>query len=903
MLNIFLKKVFGDPNEKHLKKMSLLVDQINGFEKVMEGLSDEKLKLKTEEFKKRLKDGEGLDDILPEVFAVVREASKRVLGQRHFDVQLIGGIVLHQGKIAEMRTGEGKTLTSTLAVYLNALKGNGCHLVTVNDYLAKRDTVWMGQIYAFLGLSIGCILSDKTYIYNPASLDSKKDKERDTKGGFKIEEEYLTLVTKKEAYAADITYGTNNEFGFDYLRDNMSHSLENKVQRELNFVIIDEVDSILIDEARTPLIISAPDQTPTSKYQEFSLLVKQLKEDEDYNIDEKMRVVSLTEDGITKIEKILRVDNIYEEKGLRDIHHIEEALKAKCLYKKDKNYLIKDNEVIIIDEFTGRMMPGRRWSGGLHQAVEAKEGVEIKKESKTMATITFQNYFKMYKKISGMTGTAVTSKEEFEDVYNLEVIVIPTNLPMVRKNLEDKVYKTEEAKYRAIIEEIKERQKRGQPVLIGTVSVEKNEYLSKLLDRSGISHNILNAKNHEKEGEIIAQAGERGRVTVATNMAGRGVDIKLGGGVFDKIKYEKVKALGGLFILGTERHEARRIDNQLRGRSGRQGDPGEAQFFISLEDDVMRIFGGEKIQSIMNMLKLPEDMPIENKLLSNTIESAQSRIEGFYFDARKNLLNYDNIMNKQRLVFYKKRDEILKLKDIENKGISDKIKEMIRVEINKIVNFHCQDKYSDNWDIKEISENISSFFIVEIDVIKKELENIINKEEEKQGKEGKKEMMLNYLYSLSDNIYQSKREELLKDEKDEKKLNGFLGAVTLQVMDLLWVEHLVGMDELRDSVKIRAYGQRDPLAEYTREGHQMFEQLLETIDKKIAYTIFKISIPPKTPYQQYRPAKTVYSGENQVDQKRGILKKQRVSTVIKKVGRNDPCPCGSGKKYKKCCLN
>ena len=879
----FLKKIFGDPNEKYLKKINFLVDKINRLESSVQELSDDELKEKTEEFKKRLKDGESLDDILPEAFSIVREASKRVLGQRHFDVQLIGGIVLHQGKIAEMKTGEGKTLTSTLAAYLNALEGKGCHLVTVNDYLAKRDAVWMGQIYNFLGISVGVITSEGAYIYTPAIQGSEKDKERDLKGSFKIEEDYLSLVSKKEAYNADITYGTNNEFGFDYLRDNMSYSLDNKVQKKLNFVIIDEIDSILIDEARTPLIISAPDETPTSKYQEFSVVVKQLVENDDYNFDEKMRTISLTEDGITKIEKILRIDNIYEEKGLKEIYHIEQALRALVMFKKDKDYIVKDGEIVIIDEFTGRLMKGRRYSGGLHQAIEAKEGVKVQKESKTMATITFQNYFKMYQKISGMTGTAVTSKEEFEDVYNLEVIVVPTNLKINRNDLDDKVYKTEKAKYSAIVEEVKKRNKKGQPVLIGTVSVEKNEYLGKLLERNGISCEILNAKNHEREGEIIAQAGEKGAVTVATNMAGRGVDIKLGGGIFNQEKYEQVKKLGGLFVLGTERHEARRIDNQLRGRSGRQGDPGETQFFISLQDDVMRVFGGEKIQSIMNMLKLPEDQPIENKLLSSSIDSAQSKIEGFHFDSRKNLLSYDNIMNKHRLKFYKKRDEILKLKD--DIKISAKIEKIIKAEIEKIVNFHSQDKYIDNWNINEISENIQALLQVEGVKNMEELEKIIK---EDKDKEATREDILRYLFSLFDEIYQAKKEEIMGADEDEKRLNNLFSDVVLQIMDILWVEHLVGMEQLRDSVKLRAYGQRDPLTEYTREGHRMFTQLLALIDKKIAYTVLKISVPKTNLFRTNQPL--------------SILGKFGTKKAEKSVGRNDPCPCGSGKKYKKCCL-
>ncbi len=897
MLKNLLKKIFGDPNEKHLNKMQSLVNQINEFEKSIQKLSNEKLRLKTDEFKKRLKDKETLDDILPESFAVAREASKRVLNQRHFDVQLLGGIILHQGKVAEMKTGEGKTLTSTLSTYLNALEGKGSHLVTANDYLAKRDAVWMGQIFSFLGLSIGVVITEGSFLYVSAEQESEQDKERDLKGGFKIEEKYLRETSKKEAYNADITYGTNNEFGFDYLRDNMSFSLENKAQRKLNFVIIDEADSILIDEARTPLIISAPDETPIFKYQEFATLAKQLEENKDYNVDEKMRAISLTEDGITKIEKILKIDNIYEDRGLKEVYHIEQALKAVALFKKDKNYIVKDSEIIIIDEFTGRLMEGRRYSGGLHQAIEAKESVEVKKESKTMATITFQNYFKMYQKISGMTGTAVTSSEEFEDVYNLEVIVIPTDKKMIRNDLGDKVYKTENAKYQAIVEEIKKRNQKKQPILVGTSSIEKNEYLGKLLERSGISYNLLNAKNHQKEGKIIAQAGEVAAVTVATNMAGRGVDIKLGGDIFNKEKYEEVKKLGGLFVLGTERHEARRIDNQLRGRAGRQGDAGETQFFISLEDDIMRIFGGEKIQSIMNIFKLPDDLPIENRILSNNIENAQSKIEGFHFDTRKNLLSYDNIMNKHRLVFYMKRDEFLELSNNNENQLLNKIEEIIKNEVKKVVFFHSQDKYIDDWNINEISENVFAMFHADFSETKDNLENIIKKE---NNIEETREDILKYLFSLTNKAYQSKKEDLLKEYEDKKKVNYAFGLTVLQIMDFLWVEHLVEMEQLSDSVKLRAYGQRNPLSEYIKEGHKVFNNFLSLIEEKIAHTFFKISTSKIKIYKQSIPINLKYSEINQSAKNINNSGFEKINK--KKINRNDPCYCGSGKKYKKCCL-
>jgi len=656
-----IDKIFGDQNEKHLKKLQPLVERINSLEKNFEKFSDEKLKEKTLEFREKLAKGETLDDLLPETFALVREAAKRTLGQRHFDVQLIGGIVLHQGKIAEMKTGEGKTLAATLPLYLNALEGKGCHLVTVNDYLARRDTVWMGQIYHLLGLTVGCLNHEQSFLYDPEykKPPDEKEKMRDELGSFYVVEDFLRPGSRKEAYLADITYGTNNEFGFDYLRDNMAYDLSQPVQRSFHYAIIDEVDSILIDEARTPLIISAPDIESSKWYEEFAKIIPGLNSKTDYQIDEKRRVASLTEEGINKIEKILGMKNIYEEKGTRYLHHLEQALRAETLFKSDIDYIVKDGQVVIIDEFTGRLMPGRRWSGGLHQAIEAKEKVKVQPESLTLASVTFQNYFRLYKKLAGMTGTAATSAEEFDKVYKLEVVVVPTNKPMIREDLADRVYKTEAGKFRAVIEEIKTRHKIGQPILVGTRSVEKNEYLGKLLEREGIPHQILNAKHHQKEGEIIAQAGKKSQVTIATNMAGRGVDIMLGGNPQNSEEAQKVKESGGLYVIGTERHEARRIDNQLRGRTGRQGDPGSSQFFVSLEDDLMRIFGGERIKSLMGVLKIPEDTSIEANLVSKVIEEAQSKIEGLNFDLRKYLLDYDDVMNIHRETIYRKRKEIL----------------------------------------------------------------------------------------------------------------------------------------------------------------------------------------------------------------------------------------------------
>ena len=851
-----LNKIFGDANEKYLKSLQPIVAKINFFEEGFKSFSKEQLKERTSEFKSRIAKGEKPDNILPEAFALVREAAKRTLNQRHFNMQLAGGIVLHQGRIAEMKTGEGKTLTATLALYLNALEGKGCHLVTVNDYLAKRDTVWMGQIYDALGLSTGCIVHDAAFVYDseyntesqPSNLKTQnnsrefrmgeQDKERDETGSFKVVESYLRPVSRKEAYAADITYGTNNEFGFDYLRDNMVYGLEQKSQRDFHYAIVDEVDSILIDEARTPLIISAPDQESSKWYQEFSRIVPKLNPKEDYEIDEKMRAISLTESGISRIEKILGSQNIYEEKGIKYLHHLEQALRAqainpadqKPLFAKDRDYIVKNGNVIIIDEFTGRLMPGRRWSGGLHQAIEAKEGVQVQPESLTLASITFQNLFRMYKKLAGMTGTAATSAEEFHKVYNLEAVIIPTNKPMIRADLQDLIFKTEQGKLEAVVKEIKERNKKGQPVLVGTRSVEKNEYLGKLLEREGILHQILNAKNHEREGQIIAQAGRMGVVTIATNMAGRGVDIMLGGYAPSNVKsqnsnfkteeseeyqewkeeHEKVVSLGGLHVIGTERHEARRTDNQLRGRTGRQGDAGSSQFFVSLEDDLMRIFGGDRIKAIMETLKIPEDQPIEAKMISGVIESAQSKIEGMNFDARKHLLDYDDVLNKHREIIYKKR------------------KEMMEIE---------------NWKLK--------------------IESWMKNDNEKKALEEKAK-------ELGDNFSSVAR------------------FVALRTLDALWMSHLENMDSLRDSVRLRAYGQQDPLVEYKSESHKMFKDLLSVIETNIAQTIIRVGLS---------------QNPSIVRQNQSVVS----SGAKNKIGRNDPCPCGAINpatnqvyKYKKC---
>ncbi|MFH0739982.1 MAG: preprotein translocase subunit SecA [bacterium] len=830
-----LSKILGDPNEKFLKKCWEIVGEINNLEKDFEKLSAEELKQKTLYLKDRLKNNETLDDILPQAFALTREASKRVLKQRHFDVQLIGAMVLHQGKIAEMKTGEGKTLTSTLAVYLNALSGSGVHVVTVNDYLAKRDAVWMGQIYNALGLSVGCIVNEASFLYDEqyeqkisvgvtlseakglgrdSSLGAQndrglasKDKQRDATGSFKVEQSFLKPCSRKEAYNADITYGTNNEFGFDYLRDNLVFNLEEKSQRGFNFAIVDEIDSILIDEARTPLIISQPDFESSSLYKDFSKIVPRLKEPEDYNLDEKLKTASLTEEGINKIEKILGVGNIYESKGIKYLHFLEQSLRAMVFFQKDKDYIVKDGEVIIIDEFTGRMLPGRRYSGGLHQAIEAKEKVEVQPESKILATITFQNYFRFYKKLSGMTGTALTSAEEFDKVYRLVVIAVPTNKKMVRQDLADLVYKTEKAKFKAVIEEVKTRQNLGQPVLVGTKSVEKNEYLKRLLEREGIRHEILNAKNHQREGEIIAQAGRKGAVTVATNMAGRGVDIMLGGTPLDEKEREGVVSLGGLFVLGTERHEARRIDDQLRGRAGRQGDPGSSQFFVSLDDDLMRIFGGDRLKSVMNTLKVDEDQPIQAGIISKAIEKAQIRVEGFNFDSRKHVLEYDDVISKHRKAIYQKRENVLKQNYDE---LKENVFAILEKEIEKIVNLYPEEEQKE-----AIVEEIKTIFPIseiasrELDYLNKEMRKVFEIKENKEGKES---------------------------------VQNVLKFVCLKTIDFFWTEHLVSLDNLKEAVGLRAYGGRDPLVEYKSESHKLFADLQNDIDSQIAKTVFKVSM-------------------------------------------------------------
>src|SRR3989338_4270842 len=789
-----------------------------------------------------------------------------------------------------MKTGEGKTLTSTLALYLNALEGKGAHVVTVNDYLAKRDCNWMGAIFHFLGISTACIIHDASYIYEPKIVDSDE---------VSVEMENLKLVSRKDAYNADITYGTNNEFGFDYLRDNMVQDLGQMSQRELNYAIVDEVDSILIDEARTPLIISAPDTESTKMYQKFAQIIPRLKEKDDYEIDEKMKAVTLTDDGINKVEQILGIGNLYEPGKINYVHHLEQSLKAEVLFKRDRDYVVKDDQVIIVDDFTGRLMQGRRYSEGLHQAIEAKEGVQVQRESRTMATITFQNYFRMYKKLSGMTGTAITSAEEFAKVYKLDVTEIPTNKPMIRINHPDMIYKTEEGKFNAIVERIKEINKAGQPILVGTIAIEKSEYLSALLSREGVNHEVLNAKQHEKEAVIVAEAGHKNSVTIATNMAGRGTGIKLG---------EGVRELGGLFILGTERHEARRIDNQLRGRAGRQGDSGMSQFFVSLEDELMRRFGGDKLKNMMDTLGLPEDQPIKNKIISKTIESAQSKIEGFNFDIRKHVLEYDDVMNKQREVIYKKRKEILGKEDIKN-NITDDAKD----EMEKIVSLYCIDEEV-NWDIDCVFNEANNIF-----PIKEEARNNFEtiRGDKSKNEIEKKGAMLDYLVDLMKQAYNQKEAEISPENmRRVEKL------VALQTIDNYWMNHLDEIDYIRQGIGLRGYGQRDPLVEYKREAFDMFSHLVANIQSAILRTMFRISMVPagtqKTQEQeknmQFKGAdesigqfggknniKPSESGESEEIKQKPIINKD-------KVGRNDPCPCGktdpnTGKsiKYKKCC--
>jgi preprotein translocase subunit SecA len=875
----FLTKFFANSNEKELKKYQIMVDRINQLEEKFKKLSDQQIREKTKELQEKAKEGENLNEIIPEAFANCREAGARILGERAYDVQVMGALALNSGKISEMKTGEGKTLSAVLAVYFNALSGEGVHVVTVNDYLSKRDANWMGQVYDFLGLTVGCIAHDSSYVYQPNKTDDDE---------VSIEEENLISVSRKEAYQADITYGTNNEFGFDYLRDNMAQSEEQMSQRELNFVIVDEVDSILIDEARTPLIISAPDMESTQLYEQFAKIAPQLKEGEHFNLDEKLKSTDLTQEGISKVEKLLGIDNLFETSRTRYIHHLEQALKAYVIFQKDRDYIVKDGEIVIVDDFTGRLMPGRRYSEGLHQAIEAKESVQVQRESRTLASITFQNYFRMYKKLSGMTGTALTSAEEFSKVYNLEVVQIPTNKLMCREDLPDVIYKNEKGKFQAIVEKIKELRKAERPVLVGTVAIEKSEALSEALLKAGIPHEVLNAKHHEKEAQIIADAGQRGSVTIATNMAGRGTDIKLG---------EGVKDLGGLYIIGTERHEARRIDNQLRGRSGRQGDPGTSQFYVSLEDELMRRFGGDRMWGLMDKLGLPDDQPIENKIISRSIESAQSKIEGHNFDIRKQILEYDDVVNKQREVIYQRRKKILKKDDIKNE-----IQDILRSEVELVVMAHTADELEDRWNTKEIQEEVE-VLIGKQEGLKTQLSKI-KKSREYSSKEAKVSAMMDYISQLLKKEYSHKEQEIGEEvfRKIEKE-------VYLKTIDQYWMEHLDNLSYLRDSTNLQSYGQKDPLIEYKKRGYELFQNLLANINHSMIKTFFRIQPFENKNFSDSQSQNfnknLQFSGGKQLGQfSQAQKEKTKPRVPVKnddKVGRNDPCPCGSGKKYKKCC--
>lgn len=828
-----LNKLF-DANKREVKRLKKMADQIDALSSEMEKLSDDQLRAKTEEFKQRHQNGESLDDLLIEAFAVVREGARRVLGLYPYKVQLMGGIALHEGNIAEMKTGEGKTLTATMPVYLNALAGKGVHVVTVNEYLASRDATEMGKLYEFLGLTVGLNLNS------------------------------MSKEEKKEAYQADITYGTNNEFGFDYLRDNMVLYKEDKVQRPLYYAVIDEVDSILIDEARTPLIISGQAEKSTQLYIQANAFVKTLKRDEDYTYDEKTKAVLLTEEGINKAEKYFGIDNLFDLKHVTLNHHISQALKAHVSMHRDVDYVVQDGEIVIVDQFTGRLMKGRRYSDGLHQAIEAKEGLKIQNESMTLATITFQNYFRMYAKLAGMTGTAKTEEEEFRNIYNMRVIVIPTNKPVIREDRPDLIYATMEGKFRAVVEDIYQRHMTGQPVLVGTVAIETSELLSKMLTKKGVRHNVLNAKNHQREAEIIAHAGEKGAVTIATNMAGRGTDIKLGEGVSE---------LGGLAVIGTERHESRRIDNQLRGRSGRQGDPGVTQFYLSMEDELMRRFGSDNLKNMMSRLGMDDSQPIQSKMVTRAVESAQKRVEGNNFDARKRLLEYDDVLRQQREIIYKQRDEVL-----ESDNLRSIIENMIRSVLERVVQSHASTaEDEEQWNLQGIVDYVNANLLPEGDVT---VEDLLGKEPD---------VMVDLIFSKVQKRYDEKEESLSKEQMRE-----FEKVILLRAVDSKWIDHIDAMEQLREGIHLRAYGQIDPLREYQNEGYQMFELMIEAIEEETAKYIMKAEIHSNLERQEVAKGQAVNPKEDGEKVKRQPFRKKV------NIGRNDPCPCGSGKKYKNC---
>ncbi len=915
----FFTKIFGDPNQKVLNAFRPLVTEINEFADSCAALSGEQLKEKTVEFRARLAAGETLDDILPESFATVREVAKRTIGQFHYDVQLMGGIVLHRGQIAEMRTGEGKTLTGTLPTYLHALDGRGVHVITVNDYLAKRDAVWMGQIFHALGLTVGIIQQQMTsYVYDPnyrvvqrvtsegvTDQGTAADVERDETGSFHVEMDYLRPCERREAYAADITYGTNNEFGFDYLRDNMVYSAREMVQRGLAYTIIDEVDSILIDEARTPLIISAPAEESSDTYARCAGIARQLKIKEHFIVDEKQRTVTLTDIGIAHCETLLGVENLYIEGGHRLVHHVDSALRAEVLYKRDKDYVVKDGEILIVDEFTGRLMHGRRYSEGLHQAIEAKEGVPVQRESQTLATITFQNFFRLYDRIAGMTGTAVTEAEEFGKIYKLEVVVIPPNKISQRVDLGDQIYRTEAGKFAAVVREVRARNEKGQPVLIGTISIEKNEMLSHLLELEGIPHQILNAKNHEREGEIVAQAGRRGAVTLATNMAGRGVDIILGGNPVNADDQTHVRTAGGLLVIGTERHESRRIDNQLRGRAGRQGDPGSTQFYISTEDDLMRIFGSDRMKNLMTRLNVPDDMPIEHALITKSLETAQKKVEGHNFDIRKHLLEYDDVLNRHREVIYKKRRDILEASEADDGSGLERVialvDEMLEAEVESLVFQATEVAGGMDIDVDGLRRALATLLQTDNTTVEKFLLPI-----ETADQKDVVQLRTELIEPLVAHA-QARLRDVAARMDDSASALQTLSSVMLRALDALWIEHLEALNYLRTGIGLRGYGQRDPLVEYKRESYRLFQELLAYVQKDVVYAVLAIETAMRTMPGLMERQGIILSGAAKTQTAPAVHDGEIVTghaeTVTingEKVGRNDVCPCGSGKKYKKC---
>lgn len=911
------QRIFGDANERYIKALQPIVAKINSLEPDMVKLSKEEMLGLTAKFRKRLQKGETLDDLLPEAFAATREAAKRVLGQRHYDVQLMGGMVLHRGMIAEMRTGEGKTLVATLPLYLNALAGKGAHLITVNEYLAKRDCVWMGQIYHALGMSVGVIGHQSAFKYKEPQVSEVEEVERDR--GVRVDMDYLEPITRRQAYECDILYGTNSEFGFDYLRDNMAQSLAETVQQPLAYVIVDEVDSILIDEARTPLIISAPAEKPDAMYYQFANLVRTLQRGTDYTVDEKLHSVTLTEVGMNKVERALGGGNIYETHGLQTVHHLESALKAEALYHRDKEYVVtNEGEVVIVDEFTGRMLPGRRFSEGLHQAIEAKENVKIENESVTLATITIQNYFRLYKKLSGMTGTAASAAEELYKIYKLEVIVVPTHQSMIRKDLPDRIFKTKRGKYMAVIKEVQKCREQGQPVLIGTASIEHNEELSELLTQAGIPHQLLNAKNHEKEATTIAQAGHAGAVTLATNMAGRGVDIILGGNPPQTNEADKVRTAGGLHVLGTERHEARRIDDQLRGRAGRQGDPGSSQFYVSLEDDLLRIFGSDRLKGLFSTLKIPEDMPLESKIVSKSLESAQKRVEGHNFDIRKHLVDYDDVINRHRESIYTQRRQILELsesKEINNVNQSTSGREEERSAFQNAPVSTLRDiilGYFDQEIIAIVQHHLhGETSEVNSDALLKSLRQLTPVDEKNLAiiksliNDKNDEKLISVVKNLVRHNYDQLTDQLAKAPLLVNVANPILELekrILLRAIDVAWIDHLEAMDHMRTGIGLRGYGQRDPLVEYKQEGFRLFHQLQSNIRNQVVWNLFGVGQAALAQASPMAKANVSYSAPSEGGESTSStgVKRDDVKQFGHKVGRNDLCPCGSGKKYKKC---